>query len=46
LLAVFTNLDNLIGGLGLEGVNDAVHDIDKDDFISGIVEKLGDEATA
>ena len=45
-LAVLANLDDLVGGLGLEGVNNAVQDIDKDDFISRVVEELGDEAAA
>lgn len=44
-LTVLTNLDDLVGRLFLEGINDVVQNIDEDDFISGVVEELGDEAT-
>ena len=44
-LTILANLGDLVAGLRLESVDDAVHDIDEDDFISGIVEEFGNEAT-
>ena len=45
-LAVVTNLgDSVCFGL-LEGLDDAVHDVDEDDLVARVVKELGDEATA
>ena len=45
-LAIITDLSHSVGGRLLEGIDDAVHNIDEDNLKAGIVEKLGNEATA
>ena len=35
-----------VGRCLLESLNDAVHDIDEDDFVAGIVKKFADETSA
>lgn len=46
LLAVVANLGNLVARGLLEGLDQVVHDIHENNLKAGVVEELGDEATA
>lgn len=46
VLTLGADLGDVVGRGGIEGVDDAVHDINEDDLEAGLVEELADEATA